>query len=262
MARIRTIKPEFWVSESVGQLSRNARLLFIGLWSLADDSGRLRGALAMVSGALFPYDLDAREAIGEWMGELIDRGMVRAYTGPDDLSYLDIPNWSKHQKIDKPSASKFPPFDESSTKPRESSTSPRDLSPLDQGSGIRDQGPGEELIREPDANLRQAPPDLSPDLRQAWGRIAKDFGHEIATKARDAAKRIFGSVSAKQLEQTHSAAHRRGCTHLGSEHWPDFTKQIRADKAGVIASPAPIDPEREAQRQAFLKNKAKEITRV
>ena len=41
MARIRTIKPEFWEDEDVGRLSPMARLLFIGSWSLADDEGLL-----------------------------------------------------------------------------------------------------------------------------------------------------------------------------------------------------------------------------
>ena len=39
MARIRTIKPEFPQSETIGKLSREARLLFIQLWTLADDEG-------------------------------------------------------------------------------------------------------------------------------------------------------------------------------------------------------------------------------
>jgi len=39
MARIRTIKPEFWVSEQVGECSPNARLLFIGMWNFCDDRG-------------------------------------------------------------------------------------------------------------------------------------------------------------------------------------------------------------------------------
>ena len=39
--RIRTIKPEFWPSEKLAKASREARLLFVGLWSMADDSGRI-----------------------------------------------------------------------------------------------------------------------------------------------------------------------------------------------------------------------------
>ncbi|KKK60207.1 hypothetical protein LCGC14_3026700, partial [marine sediment metagenome] len=39
MARIRTVKPDFWTSEDVAAVSRNARLLFIGLLNFADDVG-------------------------------------------------------------------------------------------------------------------------------------------------------------------------------------------------------------------------------
>ena len=39
MARIRTIKPEFWTSEQVVDCSPTARLLFIGLWNFCDDGG-------------------------------------------------------------------------------------------------------------------------------------------------------------------------------------------------------------------------------
>jgi hypothetical protein len=39
MARIRTVKPEFWTSEQVMNCSRDARLLFIGMWNFCDDGG-------------------------------------------------------------------------------------------------------------------------------------------------------------------------------------------------------------------------------
>jgi hypothetical protein len=57
--RIRTIKPEMWADEKVGQLSRDARLLFVGLITMADDEGRLRGCPAAILGHVFPYDDDA-----------------------------------------------------------------------------------------------------------------------------------------------------------------------------------------------------------
>lgn len=135
--RIRAIKPEFWVSESVGRLTRNARLLFIGLWSFADDSGRGRGAFPAISGALFPYDDDALEHVQSWFGELVKEGMVRRYQAADGNWYYDIPKWLKHQKIEKPSKPLHPPFTE------DSPNTPRilpDISALEQGTGNREQG--------------------------------------------------------------------------------------------------------------------------
>jgi hypothetical protein len=108
MARIRTIKPEFPQSESMGKLTRDARLCFIMLWTLADDSGRLRGNSRMLASLLFPYDKDAPDKIDKWLIELEDVRSIQRYK--DDLgdSYLQILNWTSHQKIDKPSVSKLP----------------------------------------------------------------------------------------------------------------------------------------------------------
>ena len=56
MARIRSIKPELPQSESMGNVSRDARLTFVQLFTLADDEGRLRGNSRMLASLLFPYD--------------------------------------------------------------------------------------------------------------------------------------------------------------------------------------------------------------
>ena len=135
MARIRTIKPEFPHSESMGRVSRDARLLFVQLWTLCDDSGRTRGNSRMLASLLFPYDDDAPKLIDGWMEELEREACVVRYFA-EDTNYLQICNWLNHQKIDKPSPSKIPPFDESSR----TFAKPRELSSEDQGSRIKDQG--------------------------------------------------------------------------------------------------------------------------
>lgn len=135
MARIRSIKPEFPQSESMGNVSRDARLTFIQLWTIADDEGRLRGNSRMLASLLFPYDDDAPGLIDGWLKELeAERCIVRYKVGAQ--SYLQLCNWSTHQKIDKPSKSKIPPFDESSR----ILANPREVSSEDQGSRIKDQG--------------------------------------------------------------------------------------------------------------------------
>lgn len=113
MARIRTIKPEFPHSESMGAVSRDARLCFILLWTLADDSGRLRGDSRLLASLLFPYDEDSRTLISGWLQELESQGCIVCYK-VGEHSYVQIMNWANHQKIDKPSGSKLPSFDESS----------------------------------------------------------------------------------------------------------------------------------------------------
>ncbi len=113
MARIRSIKPELPQSESMGKISRDARLLFILTWTLADDEGRLRGSSRMLASLLFPYDNDAPSLIDGWIGELVAEGCVQLYS-VDGSTYMQIAKWLNHQKIDKPSKSKIPEFVESS----------------------------------------------------------------------------------------------------------------------------------------------------
>jgi len=116
MARIRTIKPEFPQSESMGRISRDARLTFLQLWTIADDAGRLRGNSRMLASLLFPYDDDAPALMNTWLDELENEGCIIRYSSSGQ-SYIEICNWLIHQRIDKPSESKIP----SSANPRESS---------------------------------------------------------------------------------------------------------------------------------------------
>lgn len=110
--RIRSIKPEFWESESLGKVSREARLLFIGLFSCCDDVGRARASSRLLASRLFPYDDDAFKKLPAWIAELERQGCIRIYQVGGE-TYLDIPKWLNHQKIDKPSASKLPSFEDS-----------------------------------------------------------------------------------------------------------------------------------------------------
>jgi hypothetical protein len=124
MARIRTIKPEFPQSESIGRLSRNARLLYVNLITTVDDAGRARGSSRMLASLLYPYDNDAPGLIEGWLQELEQEGIARRYEF-EGSTYLDLPNFLKHQKIDKPSQSRLPKFEDGSrvvAKPREVST--------------------------------------------------------------------------------------------------------------------------------------------
>jgi hypothetical protein len=137
MGRIRTIKPEFPQSENIGKLSRDSRLLYIQLWTIADDSGRARAASRMLASLLYPYDDDARDLIDRWLDELEGGGHIRRYDVGGSY-YLEIVKWLEHQKIDKPSASRLPSFDAGSPIVREDSTTdlgpvPRTIDP-DQGS--------------------------------------------------------------------------------------------------------------------------------
>ena len=110
MARIRTIKPEFWEDEKIGCLSHGARLLFLCSLNLCDDSGLLRWNAIYLASHAFTYDDIKLETIEKWMNELIDNDLVYVYrAGKTQQPIAWIINFLKHQKIDKPQPSKFQP---------------------------------------------------------------------------------------------------------------------------------------------------------
>lgn len=125
MPRIRTIKPEFPLSESMGRVSRDARLLFIMLWTQADDAGRMRASPMLLANTLMPYDSDAFARIPEWLAELSREKCIQVYE-VEGNHYLEVCKWKDHQRIDHPSPSKLPPFDLSLARIPESVDEPRE----------------------------------------------------------------------------------------------------------------------------------------
>jgi len=109
MARIRTIKPEFWEDDTIGILSLHARLLFIATWNVADDEGLLRWTAAYLKSVAFRYDWEITEAaVADMMTELADNGMVHPYQGGKAKDRLGwIVNFHKHQKVNRPQPSRL-----------------------------------------------------------------------------------------------------------------------------------------------------------
>lgn len=109
MPRIRTVKPSFWGDEKVSQLSRDARLLFLGLVSFADDKGRFLASHQAIAGYVYPNDGDVTATkLKRWLDELTEQGLVVLYNG-GRVRYGAIPRWTRHQKISKPQPSVLPP---------------------------------------------------------------------------------------------------------------------------------------------------------
>src|SRR5437867_1014768 len=112
MARIRTVKPEFWEDEKVASLSFPARLLFIASWNFADDAGVLRWSADYVKASVFMYDTLSARKVTMIMAELEALGLVVAYDVPvaegksrQFLAY--IPGFLTHQRINRPQPSRF-----------------------------------------------------------------------------------------------------------------------------------------------------------
>lgn len=109
MPRIRTIKPEFFSHEELSAKSPYARLLAIGLLTLADCKGRLRWVPMQVHAQVFPWE--AMVKIEELLGELIACKYLLHYE-VDGKRYVEIVNFLKHQRLSGKEAnydSKIPP---------------------------------------------------------------------------------------------------------------------------------------------------------
>lgn len=99
MARIRTIKPEFWSDDKLGPLDALTRLVFIGLVSQADDAGRLPDSVKRLNGLLFPF---TDEDCGPCLELLSTLGVISRGLTANGQAVIQIVGWQRHQKIEKP----------------------------------------------------------------------------------------------------------------------------------------------------------------
>ena len=122
MPRIRTIKPEFFLHDGLWECDERVaaehgreytgltRLLFIGLWCVADREGRFAWRPRRIKAQVLPYDEVSVDAILE---ALIDGGFVVRYRVGDE-TYGAIPSFSEHQSVNQREAdSRLPSPDDS-----------------------------------------------------------------------------------------------------------------------------------------------------
>lgn len=107
MARIRTIKPEFFTSLTVAGLPLTARLTFIGVWTYADDFGRGVDDPRLVRAAVWPLDERTVAEVEADMTAIAEAGLIRRYE-VDGRRYLTVTGWAEHQKVSHPTPSKIP----------------------------------------------------------------------------------------------------------------------------------------------------------
>lgn len=91
--RARNIKPGFFKNDTLAELDFAGRLLFIGLWGLADRAGRLEDRPKKIKAEVFPYD-DVN--VDSFLGELARLGFIRRYQA-GGAGYIQIVNFDKHQ---------------------------------------------------------------------------------------------------------------------------------------------------------------------
>lgn len=193
--RIRSIKPDFWKSDDTASLNDwNDRLVFIGLWSYVDDNGVGRDNEKLITSELFGLEDDPREAsarVRRALERLATRGMITRYGDLEGRRYLHVTNWH-HQKIDRPSAPRYPlPTSENVTLDEGSPNTQRGIDAdslrARGGSGIREQG------AEDQGSVSSAPAAPSPDrFPEFWSHYPRKVNRADAVKAFTKAAKRFG----------------------------------------------------------------------
>lgn len=109
MARLRSIRPEFWSDSTIVKLDFFTRLLYIAMWNFADDHGRNRCLSKEIVGFAFPLDDEVSQAdVERGIQTLNELGRIIIYE-VDGIRCYQVIAWLKHQSVNRPTPSKFPP---------------------------------------------------------------------------------------------------------------------------------------------------------
>jgi hypothetical protein len=105
--RIRSVKPDFWRDrDTTGRWPADMKLLYVGLWNVADDEGRLELDLDLLAADLDPFRVTWPD-----MAAVVERirqtGCLSVYE-VEGRKYGFIPKFKDHQKPNKPSPSRHP----------------------------------------------------------------------------------------------------------------------------------------------------------
>ena len=148
--RRRWIQPEFFTSEDVLALPRDARLTFIGLWLYADDYGRERTHAALIKADVWPVEEDiTAEVVDEHLMLLAVAEMIELYT-VDGREYFWLTGWERWQPVQNPSRSIIPAppalrHAQSTSEPAQVPTeTPRSEGEREEREGERETGEGGE----------------------------------------------------------------------------------------------------------------------
>lgn len=149
MARIRTVKPEFWSHPIMGKLDDATKCLAIALLNFADDYGYFMADPILVRNFCRPFDEDSTN-VRRGLETLEKIGWISLKSSENHGTIGLVINFRSHQKIDRPSPSKIEKYFDS--------TNPRRI--LDDGSTLernREQGTGK--VKE--GNILSGKPDVA-----------------------------------------------------------------------------------------------------
>lgn len=200
MARIRSIKPEFFTSLTIADLEElSARLTFIGLWTYVDDNGVGLADPRLIRAAIWPLEEapDILQRTREDLQSLHAARLVTLYEA-SGKALIAVSNWFEHQKVSHPRKPRYPrpedvqpegsdssdqgsfgPPEDSGDSPESLQSPPETLRP-EQGAGSRDQGAGKKTPSPPPA-ASASDPDSAFDA--FWSAYPRKAGKSEAAKA-------------------------------------------------------------------------------
>ncbi|MEV6326723.1 hypothetical protein [Streptomyces sp. NPDC051909] len=217
MARIRTIKPEAFSSESLAAVSLSAERTFFGLLTQTDDQGRFRDQAAVIAGQLWSLRREhGPEAVEDDLIQLDGAGLICRYEGGDGKRYLHIVTFAKHQKINRPSGVRTPPC------PHHDLGIPRDPSPQTQGALTESSANRQGELTEPAVNDGSAGQsrfrEHSPQPRGGLTEPSVSPHHpDLGPRNRDLGSTPLGGASAPAPESVSTkdliGEYAAGCAH-------------------------------------------------
>lgn len=94
MGRIRTFKPDFSFDVELSRLSEQVRLFYLLSWAHMDKAGRAEDNPEKLRALIYPYHpkIDANKLLDQLHPKFVLRYQV------DDICYLQVMNWNKHQR--------------------------------------------------------------------------------------------------------------------------------------------------------------------
>jgi hypothetical protein len=95
--RIRQIKPAFWTDKVMAGLPFRTRLVYVGLWQLADDAGWLLWDVSQAGAELLPFE--SARARERWLSQDMDRLVTSGRLVSYSCGHVAIPTLSEHQRF-------------------------------------------------------------------------------------------------------------------------------------------------------------------
>jgi hypothetical protein len=106
MARIRTVKPEFFTHEDLSALPAETHLFAAGLLCQSDDEGYFNANPGLLKGSLFPLR-ESSVSIHDMLSELSNVGYIALGNGSDGKRYGRVVKFCEHQRVNRPTPSRI-----------------------------------------------------------------------------------------------------------------------------------------------------------